>query len=256
MYKLTIYIKIIQMERELFEIKKNNEGFGYLIERDAGYINPEDPRNIKSIGELNNFRDNNGANSVEIVDRLKVYAVFQKYGIQNANGRIYPEPTLRKQVDIYKEKINDRRSYGELNHPESVTIDGDRLAFLITKLWWEKNTLVGEIELILSPGFVKYGVISCVGDKVANYIRLGIKIGVSSRGLGSVEKDKFSGKYIVQDDFEITCWDIVTDPSTNNSWIGVKKDDLIPWTEGRETNKSKSKIIEGLDKFLNKKLLL
>ena len=211
------------MEKELFEIRKDKEGYGYLIERDAGYISVDDPRNKDAVEELNNIM--NSPNDVKIVDRLKVYAVFQKYGIENANGRIYPEPILRKQVDIYQKKINERQSYGELNHPESVTIDGDRLAFLITKLWWEKSTLVGEIELILSPGFVKYGIISCVGDKIANYIRLKIKIGVSSRGLGSVEKDRFSGKYIVQDDFEITCWDVVTDPSTPGSFIGNKMSD-------------------------------
>jgi hypothetical protein len=241
------------MAKELFEIKRNQEGYGYLIERDAGYISLDDPRNVKAINELNSgFGDTESG--VKIVDRLKVFAVFQKYGIENANGRIYPEQILKKQVDIYQEKINDRRSYGELNHPDSVTIDGDRLAFGITKLWWEGHTLVGEIELILSPGFVKYGVISCVGDKVANYLRLDWKIGVSSRGLGSVEKDRFSGKYIVQDDFEITCWDIVTDPSTPGSYIGAQMNDLTQYVENKVSDKNK--IIEGLNKFLNKKILI
>lgn len=238
--------------KQLFEIKKNNEGYGYLIEKDAGYISLDDSRNSDTIKQLGDLTS--GKPGVEIVDRLKIFAVFQKYGIQNANGRIYPEDILKKQVQIYQNKINDRSSFGELNHPESVTINGERLAFLITKLWWEKQTLVGEIELILSPGFVKFGIISCLGDMVANYLRLGIKIGVSSRGLGSVEKDKFSGKYIVQDDFEITCWDIVCDPSTPNAWISGDYDGLKPYVENTNTNKSR--IIEGLDNFLNKKLLL
>jgi len=240
------------MGRELFEIKKNQVGYGYLIERDAGYISLDDSRNVKAIRELNEFTS--GKNGVEMVDRLKVYAVFQKYGIPNANGRIYPERVLKKQVELYNEKINDRRSYGELNHPESVTINGERLAFLITKLWWENSTLVGEIELILSPGFVRFGIISCLGDMVANYIRLNIKIGVSSRGLGSVEKDTFSDKHIVQDDFEITCWDIVTDPSTPGSYIGAQMNDLTQYVENKAP--SKDKLIEGLDSFLNKKMLV
>lgn len=240
------------MAQELLEIRSGNEGYGYLIERDAGFISPDDPRNLKSITELNNAMSKE--TSVEIVDRMRVFAVFQKYGLKNANGRIYPERILRRQVELYKQKIADRRSYGELNHPESINIDGDRLAFGIVDLWWEGHTLVGEIELILSPGFVKYGVISCVGDKVANYIRNGWKIGVSSRGLGSVEKDRFSGEYIVQDDFEITCWDIVTDPSTTNAWIANTPNELKPYVESKESNKNR--IIEGLDKFLgNKKIL-
>lgn len=239
------------MAQEILEIKSNNEGFGVLIEKDAGFISSKDPRNEKAITELNKIGIEN--KTIEIVDRLKVFAVFQKYGIKNANGRIYPESILRKQVEIYKEKILDRRSYGELNHPESVSIDGDRLAFGITDLWWENSTLVGEIELILSPGFIKYGVISCVGDKIANYIRLGWKIGVSSRGLGSVEKDRFTGQYIVQDDFEITCWDVVTDPSTSGSYIGVKMNDLTQYIESKCSDNKR--IIEGLDKFINKTIL-
>jgi hypothetical protein len=241
------------MATELFEIKRNNEGYGFLIEKDAGYISADDPRNVQALTELNNI-GGTSTHGVEVVDRLKVFAVFQKYGIENANGRIYPEGVLRKQVELYQQKINDRRSYGELNHPESVSVDGDRLAFGITKLWWEQKTLVGELELILSPGFVKYGVISCVGDKVANYLRLGWKIGVSSRGLGSVEKDRFTGKYIVQDDFEITCWDVVTDPSTNNAWMGKEMNDLTQYIESRTSNKTK--IVEGLDSFLNKNIIL
>jgi len=239
------------MAKELFEVKRNCEGYGYLVERDAGYISFDDSRNAEALNELNNI--GSGTREVKIIDRLKVFAIFQKYGIENANGRIYPEPILRKQVDAYQRRIADRSSYGELNHPESVSINGERLTFIITKLWWENATLVGEMELILSPGFVNQGVISCLGDMVANYIRLGIKIGVSSRGLGSVEKDRFSGKYIVQDDFEITCWDIVTDPSTPNAWIGVDKKDLNQYVEGKTT--SKSRIIEGLDNFLGKKIL-
>lgn len=240
------------MGRELFEIKKNQVGYGYLIERDAGYVSLDDVRNVKAIRELNEFTS--GKSGVEVVDRLKVYAVFQKYGIPNANGRIYPERVLRKQVELYQKRISDRSSYGELNHPESVTLNGERLAFLITKLWWEQSTLVGEIELILSPGFVRFGIISCLGDMVANYMRLNIKIGVSSRGLGSVEKDTFSDKHIVQDDFEITCWDIVTDPSTPGSYIGTEMTDLTQYIESKENNKNR--IIEGLNNFLDKRVIL
>lgn len=242
------------MTNKLFEIKKNGEGYGYLIEKDAGYIDINDKRNSNVIQELNNITSKNRIDTITVVDRLKVFAVFQKYGIQNANGRIYPEKILKNQVDVYQHKIDERQSYGELNHPESVTINGERLTFLVTKLWWEGQTLVGEIELILSPGFVNYGVISCLGDMVANYLRLGIKIGVSSRGLGSVEKDKYTGKYFVQDDFELTCWDIVTDPSTPGSYISPEMSNLNRYFESKM--EAKNKIIEGIDSYLTKKKIL
>ena len=240
------------MGSELFEIKKNNQGYGILIERDSGFIDLNDERNIETREQLNKIGSKEPG--VKIVDRLKVFCVFQKFGIENANGRIYPEKILRSQVELFQEKIIDRRSYGESNHPESINLDLDRLAFGITKLWWENKTLVGEIEMILTPGFVNYGIASVKGDILANYLRLGWKIGVSSRGLGSVEQDKFTGKYIVQDDFEITCWDAVCDPSTTNAWISSELNGLKPYIESKQNNKGK--IIEGLDCFLGTKSIL
>jgi len=240
------------MAKELFEIKSGNEGYGFLIEKDGGYIDFGDERNSLNRQQLNKI--GSGEHGIEIVDRLKVVAIMQKCDRENANGRIYPRSVLEKEVKKYQERIDDRRSYGESNHPESITLDLDRLSFGVTRLWWEGKTLFGELELILSLGFIKYGIISCKGDMIANYLRLGWKIGISSRGLGSVEQDKYTGKYIVQDDFEITCWDFVTDGSTPGSWVLSNVMDLKPYVESKETNKSK--VVEGLEKFLgNKKVL-
>ena len=240
------------MASELFEIKKNNEGYGILIEKDSGYIDFGDERNAVSREQLNKV--GSGEPGIEIVDRLTVWVTFQKYGIENANGRIYPEKVLKSEVSKYEQKIIDRQAYGELNHPESITLDASRLSHLVTKLWWEKRTLVGTMEIIMSPGFINFGIISCEGDRVANYLRLGIKIGVSSRGLGSVSQDSISGKYIVQDDFELTCFDIVTDPSTRGAYIVDNQDGLKPYIESKQNNKTK--ILEGLNNFLDKKNIL
>ncbi len=240
------------MASELFEIKKNNEGYGLLIERDGGYIDFGDERNAGAKETLKNV--GGALPGMEVVDRLKVIAILQKHSLENANGRIYPEKVLRKQADLYLDKINNRQSYGESNHPESITLNLDRLSFGVTKLWWEGKTLLGELEFILSLGFLKYGIISCEGDRVANYLRLGWKIGISSRGLGSVNQDKYSGKYIVQDDFEITCWDLVSDPSTKNSYLVANQEDAKQYVENKQTNKTK--INEGLDNFLTKKQIL
>lgn len=241
-----------KMAKELTEIKRNSTGYGFLIERDAGYISLDDEKNAIAKETLNNIGRNEPG--IEIVDRLKVVAVLQKFGVENANGRIYPEQILKKQVEIYQAKIKRRQSYGESNHPEDITLNLDRLAFGITRTWWEGRTLLGELELILSPGFVKMGIISCEGDRIANYLRLGWLIGISSRGLGSVEKDRYSGKLIVQDDFEITCWDIVSDPSTNGSYLGADKESIQQYVESKTINKPK--LIEGLDNFLQKRTIL
>ena len=119
-------------------------------------------------------------------------------------------------------KINESRAIGELNHPSESVIDLSRVAMNIIELHWEGRTLVGQLELNLSPGYVKHGIVSTMGDMAANLLLNGYKIGVSSRGVGSVEQKL--GVYTVGDDFDLICWDIVSDPSTPNAFIGSSRE--------------------------------
>ena len=195
------------------KILKKNEinKKGILIEYDAGYISPKDNKHF--INEISKLTQ--GQPIIE--EPLIVYAVMQKYGVENRNERIYPENILRREAENYLNLIKEKRALGEADHPESSIVAISRISHNVVELWWEGNVLMGKLEIIMSPGFVNQGIISCEGDKVANYLRKGLKIGVSSRGVGSLEKE--NGKNIVQDDFEIICWDIVTSPSTPGSWI-------------------------------------
>lgn len=227
----------------LVEIKKNTTGTGLLVEND-GYISI-DTGNNKKLWESINFEGEGGLN---LPDPFIVDAVFQKCGIENANGRIYPESILKPQVEKYLEKIADRRGYGEENHPDSSSIDLGRIAMNIIELHWEGHTLVGKIELPLSPGFRKYGIISCRADDVANLLLNKLKIGVSSRGVGSVEQRY--GKYIVGDDFELICWDVVSDPSTPGAWIGDSPEALRQYVES-VSKPNDAVLIEKLNKFDN-----
>lgn len=131
------------------------------------------------------------------------------------------------------------------NHPADSTIDLGRIAMNIVELHWEGKTLVGKLELILSEGFRKNGIISCLGDTCANLLLNGLKIGVSSRGVGSVETHM--GKYVVGNDFELICWDLVSEPSTPGAWISDKPEKLIPYIESKEPEKAKT-IIEKIEK--------
>jgi hypothetical protein len=124
---------------------------------------------------------------------------------------------LKRKEQNYLKLIKEKRALGEADHPESSIVAVSRISHNVVDLWWEGNVLMGKLEIIMSPGFVNQGIISCEGDRVANYLRKGLKIGVSSRGVGSLEKE--GGKNMVQDDFELICWDIVTSPSTPGSWI-------------------------------------
>lgn len=223
-------------------LRAGETGKGYLIEYDAGFISPADKRNLPFVNEMKKFEQ--GSNI--ITEPYYVYAVLQKYGVKNRNGRVYPEDILKSQGIAYQALIDDRGAIGELDHPAESIIAGDRVSHNIVEMWWEGNVMMGKIEILMSPGFINMGIVSTMGDQVANLLRHRIKIGVSSRGVGSVED--VNGIQVVQNDFELICWDIVTNPSTPGSWIFHDMKDSKPMK--MEVVESKSKIISSLDKFL------
>ncbi len=216
---------IKKMSQKLTEIKKGQVGTGLLIEHD-GYmsLNSKENKVLKESIEKFESGDLN-----ELPYPFIVSAVFQKYGIENANGRIYPEHVLKRETEKYQIAIKERRAYGELNHPESSVIDLGRICMNIVELHWIGKTLVGKIELPISQGFRKYGVVSTLADMVAQWLISDLKIGVSSRGLGTVSQ--MGGKIIVNDDYEIVCWDVVSQPSTPMAWIDKDEHNLKPYIE-------------------------
>ena len=225
---------------ELKEIKKNNTGTGLLIEND-GYMSLADTPGNRKLYEAHTRGE-----GWSVPDPFIVDAVFQKYGIKNANGRIYPEAILKKQVEIYQQKIDEHRAYGECNHPSESTIDLGRISHNIIELHWEGHTLVGKMELNISEGYRRFGMCSTLGDTAANLLLNGYKIGVSSRGVGSVEQKL--GQYVVGDDFELICWDLVSDPSTPNAWIG-HPEELRAYVESDGSKAGKGAVNEKIDRI-------
>lgn len=213
----------------LLEIKKGQLGTGLLIEND-GYMSLDSSENKvlkESINEALKF-------GKELPNPFVVSAVFQKYGIENANGRIYPEHVLRREAQKYQVAINERRSYGELNHPPESAIDLGRLCLLITELHWVNHTLVGTMEIPITEGFRKMGIVSTCADTLAQWLISGLKVGVSSRGIGTVAQQ--GNHVLVNDDYEIICWDAVAQPSTPGSYIDTNIDDLQPYIESKTFN--------------------
>ena len=225
-------------KNDLVEIKKNNVGKGLLIEND-GYMSISDK-------QTQYIKESLGNGEWHCPYPFVVDAVFQKFGIKNANGRIYPEGILKKQVALYQQRIQEKRALGECNHPSDSTVDLGRISHNIIELHWEGRTLVGKLELNVTQGFVKYGIASSYGDTIANLLLNGYKIGVSSRGVGSVEQKM--GQYIVGDDFELICWDIVESPSTPGAYIASSKEELQPYLESKNYN-NKTNINEKIDKI-------
>ena len=202
-------------------------GKGILIEWDAGYVSPNDKYNSEIIKESKNFLDYSKP--------FEFYAVLQKYNTPNRNGRVYPERILKREADNYKKAIAKGTALSELNHPESSLIDLDRVSHSITDIWWEGNILMGKIKLLTSPGFHERGVISCKGDMAANYLRQGVTLGISSRGVGSLAKKGEQNE--VQDDFELICFDLVSSPSTPGAYLFLNPEDRTNYEENLDEEK-------------------
>ena len=207
-----------------------DSGRGILVEYDAGYIDPNERRNLSMIRENRDMLDHSKP--------FEFYAVLQKYNTPNRNGRIYPEKILKREADNYKKIINKGTSLSELNHPESSLIDLDRVSHMITEIWWDGPVLLGKLKLLTSPGFHERGIVSTKGDLAANYLRQGVTLGISSRGVGSLKKVGEQNE--VQDDFELICFDLVSSPSTPGAYLFLNKDDRMKYEENLDEEKKMS----------------
>jgi hypothetical protein len=211
-------------------LQPNESGKGILVEYDAGYINPTESRNVEIIRESNGILDHSKP--------IEFYAVLQKYNTPNRNGRTYPERILKREAENYKKMITKGTALSELNHPESSLIDLDRVSHAITEVWWEGNVLMGKIKLLTSPGYHESGICSTKGDLAANYLRQGVTLGISSRGVGSLKKVGEQNE--VQDDFELICFDLVSSPSTPGAYLFLNKEDKQLYDENLEEEKKMS----------------
>jgi hypothetical protein len=206
----------------------NELGKGILIEYDAGWVNPTDKFNAEIIKESKK-------NFLDYSKPFEFYAVLQKYNTPNRNGRVYPERILKREADNYKKAIAKGTALSELNHPESSLIDLDRVSHDITDIWWDGNILMGKLRLLTSPGFHERGIISCKGDMAANYLRQGVTLGISSRGVGSLAKKGEQNE--VQDDFELICFDLVSSPSTPGAYLFTNPEDRSKYEENLDEEK-------------------
>lgn len=137
-----------------------------------------------------------------------IEGIFMQGDVKNRNGRIYPSQTLEKEMTRYqKEFIEPKRALGELGHPDGPQINGDRVSHLITSMKREGNDFYGKAKILGTP----------MGEIVKSLLDEGVKIGVSTRGLGSVKER--NGIMEVQNDFHLSTVDIVTDPSAPNAFV-------------------------------------
>jgi hypothetical protein len=149
--------------------------------------------------------------------------------VKNGNGRYYPRELWEREIDKYMESVKQNRALGELDHPESSVINLKNVSHNITDMWWDGDKVLGKIEILPTPS----------GNILKALIENNITVGVSSRGMGSLE-DR-GGVLEVQDDFELLCWDFVSTPSNPGSYMEIV-------TEGKKAQINK---YQGVNSIVN-----
>ena len=171
---------------------------------------------IEDVEYITEDKENGGRN-------YKIRGVFMQADVKNRNGRVYPMEVLEKEVNRYNKKfINEDRAFGELGHPEGPTVNLERVSHMVTKLYPDGKNFVGEAKILKTP----------MGDIVKNLMDEGAKLGVSSRGMGSL--DQRNGANYVRNDFYLaTAADIVADPSAPNAFVeGIMEGKEWVWNHG------------------------
>jgi hypothetical protein len=132
---------------------------------------------------------------------------LQEADVQNGNGRVYPYKVLAREVQNYEKLVKENRALGELDHPDDSVINLKNASHMVTAIWMEDKAVMGKVKVLNTPS----------GQVLKSLVESGVKLGISSRGMGSVSEG--AGKVIVQEDFQLICFDFVSEPSTPNAFM-------------------------------------
>ena len=171
---------------------------------------------IEDVEYITEEKENGGKN-------YKIRGIFMQADVKNRNGRVYPMEVLEKEVNRYNKKfINEDRAFGELGHPDGPTVNLERVSHMVTELYPDGKNFIGEAKILKTP----------MGEIVKNLMDEGAKLGVSSRGMGSL--DQRNGANYVRNDFYLaTAADIVADPSAPNAFVeGIMEGKEWVWNHG------------------------
>jgi len=158
--------------------------------------------------KIDNMLMESARQSIKEGTALLIEGVIQRANAQNQNGRVYPREILEREIENYRTgPVAERRAMGELDHPESEVINLNNVSHNIVDVWWEGDDVMGKIEVLNTPS----------GRILKELFAANITVGISSRGMGSVSESQ--GIIKVQDDFELLCWDMVSNPSTQGAFV-------------------------------------
>jgi hypothetical protein len=158
---------------------------------------------FEPVGSLNESFDDPNKSVV-------VQGVLQRANAKNQNGRVYPKDILEREVQKYDQNfVKERRALGELDHPDSSVVNLQNVSHNVVEMMWSGDDLMGKVEILPTPN----------GNILKQLMKVGIKLGISSRGLGSVRKNVRENADEVQDDFELIAFDFVSNPSTRGAFM-------------------------------------
>ena len=168
---------------------------------------------------------------------LILTGVMQRADKENGNGRVYGRKVLEREVENYIKIVNDRRALGELDHPEDSVVNLKNVSHMVLKVWWDNDAVMGKVKVLDTPS----------GKILRSLVESGVKLGISSRGLGSTRKE--GGKTIVEDDFQLICFDFVQEPSTPGAFMMNENKKRITdpkqiWTKADRLNRLLNDIIK------------
>lgn len=148
--------------------------------------------------------------------RLMLQGIIQKANTKNQNKRIYPMGILQREIENYQKAVRENRAVGELDHPESSSVSLKNVSHIVREMGWDGENVVGRVEVLPTPQ----------GKVLESLLEAGVTIGISSRGVGSTEKTN-EGVDMVQPDYQIICFDIVSEPSTPGAYLFAEGKQIV-----------------------------
>lgn len=165
---------------------------------------------------------------------MMLTGIIQKSDTVNGNGRVYPHHVLEREIKNYAKLVKERRALGELDHPEDSVINLKNASHMMTDVWWDGKNVMGKAKVLDTPA----------GQVLSSLVTAGVSIGISSRGMGSVSESQ--GNTVVEDDFQLICFDFVSEPSTPGAFMMREAKDLKNevFTKADKINRLLNEVLE------------
>jgi hypothetical protein len=170
----------------------------------------------------------------QVASGQKVFltGVMQRCDEPNGNGRIYPRSVLEREMQNYSKLIKERRATGELDHPENTEVRLQNVSHLVVESWWDGDAVMGKIEILNTPA----------GKILQELIKANVTLGISSRGMGSTRQ--VEGVTMVEDDFALLCYDMVSEPSTTGAFMMKESLAHVVLTKADRINRKLNEILD------------